>query len=220
MAVTKTTPNDNRKLAECPLCHSPGTPFFRELYFQCSECKGFFRNSQAQLSPEREKYRYETHNNDVHNAGYQAFVEPITQAVLQHCSTEDLGLDFGAGTGPVISKLLTDKGYKITQYDPYFFNHPELLAIKYDYIVCCEVMEHFQNPDKEFELLESLLMPGGKLFCMTQLYTDNINFKNWHYKNDKTHVFIYTPETIQWLNAHSGFKLQTIENRLILFHRR
>jgi len=172
-----------------------------------------------QIPPKKEKERYEEHNNFVNDPGYQSFVKPITDAVQKYCSREGLGLDFGSGTGPVISKVLTDKGYKIAQYDPFFFNHKELLAIKYDYMVCCEVMEHFQNPDKEFELLESLLMPGAYLFCMTQLYTEKVDFKSWQYKNDQTHVFIYSPDTIHWIDANTRFKLLSIEDRLIIFQR-
>ncbi|HKK11111.1 MAG TPA: class I SAM-dependent methyltransferase [Bacteroidales bacterium] len=172
-----------------------------------------------QIPPKKEKERYEEHNNFVNDPGYQSFVKPITDAVQKYCSREGLGLDFGSGTGPVISKVLTDKGYKIAQYDPFFFNHEELLAIKYDYMVCCEVMEHFQNPDKEFELLESLLMPGAYLFCMTQLYTEKVDFKSWQYKNDQTHVFIYSPDTIHWIDANTRFKLLSIEDRLIIFQR-
>jgi len=98
-----------------------------------------------------------THNNDVNDSGYHKFVSPIVNAVLNDFLPEHKGLDFGAGTGPVISKLLTDRNYQIKQYDPYFFNLPELLQKKYDYIVCCEVIEHFYDPDKEFQLLKSLL---------------------------------------------------------------
>jgi hypothetical protein len=112
---------------------------------------------------DKEKLRYEEHINDVENKGYQRFVSPITSAVLKDFSTDDKGLDFGAGTGPVISKLLEDKDYSLVQYDPFFHNFPELLKDKYNYIVSCEVIEHFYHPKKEFELLHSLIQPKGKL---------------------------------------------------------
>lgn len=164
-----------------------------------------------------EKLRYEEHINDVDNKGYQNFVSPITKAILDGYSEEDKGLDFGAGTGPVISKLLTDKNFSIVQYDPFFHNYPELLKDKYNYIACCEVMEHFYEPKKEFELLCSLLQPNGKLFCMTDLWNKSIDFHKWYYKNDQTHVFIYHKNTIKWIQKELGFSKVEIDDRLITF---
>ncbi len=165
----------------------------------------------------QEKMRYQEHINDVEDKGFQKFVSPITSAILNNFSATDKGLDFGAGTGPVISKMLNDNGFSIVQYDPFFHNHPDLLNSKYNFIACCEVIEHFYYPKKEFELLRSLLQPGGKLFCMTDLWNKNIDFHKWYYKNDQTHVFIYTIETIEWLKQNIGFSDITIEGRLITF---
>ena len=167
--------------------------------------------------PVSEKSRYEEHINDVNDLGYQNFVLPITSSVLKDFSPTDKGLDFGAGTGPVISKILADNNYSIVQYDIFFHNYPDLLKTKYNYIVCCEVIEHFYHPKKEFELLLNLLQPNGKLFCMTDLYNENIDFHKWYYKNDQTHVFIYHKNTIEWIQKEIGFSDITIDGRLITF---
>lgn len=164
-----------------------------------------------------ERLRYEEHFNDVENEGYQRFVSPITSSVLNDFSKTDKGLDFGAGTGPVISKLLKDQDYSLVQYDPFFHNFPDLLKDKYNYIVCCEVMEHFYHPKKEFELLQNLLHTKGKLYCMTDLWDESIDFHKWYYKNDQTHVFIYHINTIEWIQKEIGFSNVTIEGRLITF---
>jgi Methyltransferase domain len=60
-------------------------------------------------------------------------------------------------------------------------------------------MEHLHDPLKEFGLLKSLLKPQGKLYCMTHLYDESIDFAKWYYKNDKTHVCIYQKETVKFL---------------------
>ena len=78
-------------------------------------------------------------------------------SLLWDFTSKHTGLDFGAGTGPVISKVLKDNEYKIKQFDPFFHNYPELLKEKYDYIVCCEVMEHFYDPAKEFAGIDEQL---------------------------------------------------------------
>jgi len=174
---------------------------------------------QAEFYPslKEEQLRYETHNNDVEDLGYQEFVKPITSAVLQNFSAHHFGLDFGCGTGPVITSVLKKAAYFVTTYDPIFDNNKEALKTTYDYIVCCEVMEHFHNPLQEFQRLKKLLKPNGKLFCMTELYHENIDFSKWYYKNDPTHVFFYTEKTIEWIQKMIRFSSFEIQRRLIVF---
>ncbi len=202
----------------CPLCGSLSENFFQEKFFICSTCSGIFRPKHFLLDSISEKKRYETHNNDVNDIRYQNFVSPITKAIFKEYTSTHQGLDFGAGTGPVISKLLTDDGYNIKLYDPYFHNFPELLNHQYDYIACCEVVEHFYDPLKEFKLLKSLLKNNGALFCMTSLYDATIGFTKWYYKDDPAHVFIYQKETITWIQNNVGFSKVIIEDKLIKFY--
>jgi len=165
--------------------------------------------------PAEEKERYEEHNNDVHDERYQAFVSPIVDAVLQRHVPSEVGLDFGSGTAPVIAHLLRKKGYTIGCYDPFFANSPDLLEQQYDYIVCCEVIEHFHDPASEFARLRAMLRPGGQLYCMTMLHDETVDFQNWHYRRDPTHVFIYRAETIGWISRRFKFSDARIEGRLI-----
>lgn len=199
----------------CPLCKHHGSPFYENVFFLCAECGGIYRHKSFYPNPAEEKARYETHNNDVNDERYHQFVAPLVSAVLQDFAPHDTGLDFGAGTGPVISKLLQDKNYNIVQYDPFFHNHPELLDFKYDYIVCCEVIEHFHSPEKEFRLLRKLLKPNGIIYCMTHIYNQDINFDSWYYKNDPTHVFIYQLKALEWIKINFGFSSVSTNERLI-----
>jgi len=200
------------KANSCPLCASEGDPFYKEAFLVCRTCAGIFRPREHYPDPDREKARYETHMNNIDDPGYQQFVSPITGAVLKRFTPQHLGLDFGAGTGPVITKILTDHHYRIEPYDPFFHNDPRLLEQPYDYIVCCEVIEHFHDPNREFRLLRRLLKPGGMLYCMTYIYHDGINFDRWFYKNDFTHVFIYQERTLHWIKSSMGFRALAIEN--------
>lgn len=207
-----------KKIIEnCSLCDTPTESSLDQEFYHCKNCFGFFRPKHCYLSASEEKKRYELHNNDVNDERYQHFVSPITSAVLKECSPNDIGLDFGAGTGPVISKILTDNGYTISQYDPFFHNHPALLTKTYDYIVCCEVIEHFYDPHKEFGLLKRLLKPKGILYCMTHIYNPSIPFANWYYKKDPTHVFLYQKETFEWIKQRYDFSSISIDGRLIRF---
>lgn len=158
-----------------------------------------------------------THNNDVNNPKYQDFVMPIVDAVKANFSPHDKGLDYGAGPGPVISKLLREHGFNIAVYDPFFHPQKELIETQYNYIVACEVIEHFHYPLDEFQFLYDMLYPGGKLLCMTSIYHPDINFKTWHYKNDKTHVLFYHEKTLEYIKVRFGFQKLKIQGNLIVF---
>lgn len=204
----------------CSLCGAEAQPFQQTLgrdYFECLTCKAILLDSDFYVSEEDEAYRYETHNNDVEDPRYQNFVMPLVDAVKEHYKPGSHGLDYGSGTGPVAAKLLRDEGYTITTYDPYFDKKPAAFHRQYDFIISSEVVEHFYNPAKEFRLLQGLLKPGGHLYCMTLRYSDDINFENWHYVHDETHVIFYREKTAEWIKeAYDFFDLKLKERLIIL----
>lgn len=204
----------------CPLCSNPSTIFYqfeKRLYHQCNNCYGIFVDKALIPNRETEMLRYQKHDNDIEDEGYQKFVSPITSAIMNDFTQNHKGLDFGAGTGPVISKILKENNFLIMQYDPFFHNYPNLLESQYDYIAACEVIEHFHDPKKDFKLLKNLLHQDGKLYCMTNIYNENIDFHTWDYMSDFTHVFIYHKKTIYWIKEEFGFSDVTINDRLITY---
>ena len=209
--------NENASV-RCPLCNSESRLFYynnKKKYFKCMFCFSVFLLPEYFLSPEMEKKRYKEHNNDVNDPGYQKFVKPIIDEISVKFNQVHLGLDFGAGTGPVITKLLEEKGYKMKLYDPFFWNDPQILELKFDFIACCEVMEHFHNPAKEFKLLRSLLKAEGSIYCMTELILEEQDFSNWYYKNDPSHVFFYHNKALKWIQKNFNFSYLKIKGRLI-----
>jgi len=201
----------------CPLCDSMLFTKKNQHYFDCSTCFALVKDNRFYLTPTEEKKHYEMHNNDVNDVGYQNFTSPVTNFVLQYQRASDKGLDFGSGTGPVISKMLLDKGFDIVQYDLYFTPAENLLLEKYDYIVCSEVWEHFQQPKKELFQLLKILELGGRWIVMTLLYSDKINFESWHYRLDITHVFIFRKETMVFIAKRFKLEIELITERLIVF---
>jgi hypothetical protein len=201
----------------CPLCQSSLTTFKNIQFYDCGTCGALVRDALYYLSPEEEKKHYLKHNNDVNDSGYQNFVSPLTNQVIQHQLSSEIGLDFGSGTGPIVSKILSDNGFTIYQYDLYFEPDVERLKTHYDYIVCSEVWEHFQQPFREIEQLTSMLHPAGKLFVMTLLYDDAIDFESWHYRLDVTHVFIYRKKTMEYIAEQFDLELLFITDRIIIF---
>ncbi|WP_127844427.1 class I SAM-dependent methyltransferase [Psychroflexus aestuariivivens] len=210
----------------CPLCASKAFYFCsidepERHYFRCSSCCAVFLHPENYIDKNAEQERYETHNNDVDDPRYQKFVSPITDAVQQHFPKTAAGLDYGCGTGPVASKVLERKGFKeVALYDPFFQPHKKNLDKTYDYIICCEVMEHFFDPKFEFERLRKLLKKNGKLFCKTTILEEDISvegFINWWYNKDPTHVFFYTENTLKFISKHFDFQTVKIEAKLITF---
>jgi 2-polyprenyl-3-methyl-5-hydroxy-6-metoxy-1,4-benzoquinol methylase len=204
----------------CTLCNSNSElilSYLNRNYFRCSNCKSVFADPDNLLEYVDERNRYLEHNNDVFDPGYRDFVKPIVDLVLSKLLPDQQGLDFGAGTGPVISQMLKEKGYNIEQYDPFFCNNFELLSKKYDYIICCEVIEHFYNPRGEFAQLRSMLKPGGQLICMTDFLKDETNFQKWYYKNDPTHVFFYHQKSLDYIKEEFLFSSFTKDTRMVVF---
>lgn len=207
---------------KCTLCSGETEPFYyyekeARQYHRCPNCRAILMDKKDYPTPEEEIHRYESHNNDVEDPRYQNFVSPLVEKITQRFKPEHLGLDFGSGTGPVITKMLSDQGYKLNLFDPFFDNHPEVLREKYDYIVSCEVIEHFHKPYQEFHNLKSMLKPEGALFLKTDVYTEDTDFHAWYYKSDETHVFFYHPKTFEWIKQEFEFSELEIDGRHITF---
>jgi hypothetical protein len=207
----------------CPLCNSISSVFYnnhKRLYYNCKACDAIFLSKDSYITQEQEKKRYLEHKNDVNDPGYQRFVSPIVSFVTGNFSPEKhRGLDFGSGTGPVISRMLELEGFEMIRYDPFFYPDKKGLDEKYDFIVCCEVVEHFHRPYEEFLLLFNLLQKKGKLICMTNIYEQSTAFGSWYYKNDPTHVFIYQKETFEWIKDRVKFTSLEIDQNLVILSR-
>ena len=203
----------------CTLCGSALINKKDEYYYDCDICKALVKDEKYYLTADEEKVEYETHNNDVNDIRYQNFTMPITNYVIEKFLPEHKGLDFGSGTGPVISIKLMEKGYDIVQYDPFFAPNQSVLNNSYDYIVTCEVIEHFHNPKIEIDKLTSLLRNNGILLIMTMLYNDQIDFNGWNYRNDNTHVFIYRKETIEYIANEKKLEIDILTDRFIVLRK-
>ncbi|BDA79940.1 methyltransferase [Leptospira kobayashii] len=212
---------DTKSNDSCPLCDSSAVPFWKDEkrgnYFQCENCHSVYLNKDYHITKEAEKERYLLHNNDINDPRYLNFLTPVVEAVEANFTKDKLGLDFGAGPGPILANHLRQKGYSVNLYDLFFWNDPTTLQTQYDFIICTEVMEHFQNPKKEFELLKNLLNPKGKLLCMTDTFSESIDFPNWHYRRDLTHIFFYHEKALEYISSRFQFHSYEKKGRLIQF---
>jgi len=206
----------------CTLCNSKTTLFseYKERAFHiCSNCETVLLHPKFYLTATEEKGRYDLHSDNVEAIGYQNFVRPITDAVAKYFTAEDKGLDFGCGKTEIVKYVLEQKGFNVKGYDPFYFNQKELLKGSYNYITSCEVIEHLYYPKEVFQLLYNMLLPNGKLFLKTSLYNLDLDFEKWWYKNDPTHVTLYTLKSLDYIKNFYGYRALTIYENHIEFHK-
>lgn len=196
----------------CSLCSSDLNEVFchtslsRE-YYKCEICEMVSLDASFYLDFAEEKARYLEHNNDVLDSRYQDFVKPMVDQICDRFRPDERGLDFGAGTGPVASYLLEQKGYKISKYDPFFWPCSEALQQQYHFIFAIEVIEHLSQVRSEIAKLREMLLPSGVLFLMTEEYPpSHQEFKSWYYHQDPTHISFLNQTSFEFLKQNLGFK--------------
>lgn len=208
----------------CPLCDCIDTALYFEHkkgklkfnYYHCKSCSMVFMQRDALLKPSDESSRYLMHKNDVLNSGYEKFLRELINPVLDQITKKDFGLDYGSGPYPMLAQIVKSDGYQIDIYDPFFARDESKLSKKYDYITCCEVVEHFHYPLVEFKKLNSLLKEGGLLAIRTNIFYPDIDFESWFYKEDETHVVFYAPKTIEWICKKFHFDLIFFEENVFM----
>ncbi len=209
----------------CPLCEASNTDHYhqdnRRHYYQCQHCQLIFADPDSLLDSESEKEVYDQHENNSEDQGYRRFLSRVANPLLAKLPEGKAlkGLDFGSGPGPTLSVMLEEAGHQVAIYDPYFAPNEQVLSQQYDFITCTEAIEHFYTPKKEWQLLLSMLKPGGWLGFMTKLALDYDAFARWHYKNDPTHVSFFSQATFQFLAQRDGLDVEFVGNDVILLRK-
>ena len=127
------------------------------------------------------------------------------------------GLDYGCGPGPALAEMFKEAGFNIDIYDPYFYPDDSFLNKKYQFITCTETAEHFYNPYEEFNTIDDLLEIGGWLGVMTNFLDESINFKDWYYRKDPTHVVFYTEKTFKIIASSRSWQYEIPSKDIVLF---
>ncbi len=208
----------------CPLCHSSDTSLFSAHktgeYRQCGRCSLVFVISDHHLDEASEKERYDLHTNSSDDPNYRKFLSKVHLPVCERVEEGALGLDFGSGPGPTLSKMFEESGYKMRIYDHFYARDEDALHVNYDFITSTEVIEHLYDPFLVLDTLWGLLNEGGLLALLTQPYPEKEKFDNWYYKNDPTHVCFYSEDTMRWLETKWDARLEIIGKDVFVFHRR
>ena len=205
----------------CPICSGTNVFSFQLIgsieYFRCKTCLGLFIDPKSRLSPEEEKERYSLHNNDVDDPEYRKFLSKLYYPLIKKLKKESIGLDYGCGPGPALASMLREEGFSVDIYDPYFFPNESYRDKVYDFITCTEAAEHFYKPQREFNKLDQVLADKGILGVMTNFYEDTINFEDWYYRKDPTHVVFYTAKTLQCIAEERSWKVDIQSKNVVFF---
>ncbi len=208
---------------KCPLCLAPDQAKKVEgadsrRYYLCRNCFLIFVDSDHYITEQEEKDRYATHDNRIENQGYVKFLTRLLRPLLPYLNENMLGLDYGCGPGPTLSRLVKQEGMDCEDYDPFFVFNP--LDKSYDFILATECFEHFRRPDEEIQRVRSLLKPGGLLGLMTERWTSLEGFRKWYYTRDPTHVSFYHATTFKYICKRRRFKiLWQDEERVVILRR-
>lgn len=207
----------------CPLCEAQ-TDFYahsnQRAFNACSVCGLIHLIPEHRLGLEDERARYLLHQNSPQDSGYRTFLNRLLEPLSEKLSPGSEGLDYGCGPGPTVSAMMRERGFAMSEYDPFFVADESVLNQQYDFITCTEAAEHFFSPKKEFKRLASLLKPGAYLGMMTAAYDQKPDFSEWYYAKDPTHVSIYTPRTLSWIAKHFGWAVLSVSENVVIFQSR
>ncbi|MFC1564359.1 class I SAM-dependent methyltransferase [candidate division KSB1 bacterium] len=211
----------------CPLCSSSKTDIFHSLtnrsgrkdFCLCSECDLIFVPSAYHPSEEDEIKRYELHRNTPDDEGYRNFLNGFAESLIPFLKKNTHGLDYGCGPYPLLAEILKSRSLSVDIFDKYFFNDPVLLKKQYGFITCTETIEHFRDPGKEFDRLDSILQAGGHLGIMTGILEDREDFAGWHYIQDITHLAFYSMKTFEWIGQNYNWEIVLFRDDIVIFRK-
>jgi hypothetical protein len=208
----------------CPLCRTGAVGEYyqdkRRNYLRCTECGLVFVPSSQFLSAADEKKRYDLHRNSPDDADYCRFLGRLFIPLHQRLAPGSIGLDFGSGPEPVLSRMFAEAGHSMTIFDHYYEHVPAALERQYDFITASEVVEHLREPGKELDRLWACLKRNGWLGIMTKFAVGRAAFPEWHYKNDLTHICFFCPEAFTWLAAAWNADLIFPDDDVVLLQKR
>jgi hypothetical protein len=205
----------------CPLCGSRElAPFARahgRSFVDCAVCRLVHLVPGDRLDRAAEQRHYGTHENDAADLRYRGFLDRLALPLAEKLAPGARGLDYGSGPSPVLALMLSERGFEMAIYDPFFAPDQAVLAATYDFVTCSEVAEHFFAPGAELERLAGLLRPGAWLGVMTEVLEEGRVFADWAYARDPTHVCFYREATLAWIAARHGWTLLRPGRNVALF---
>ena len=111
--------------------------------------------------------------------------------------------------------MLEEKGHHVELYDKFYASKDSIFNKRFDFITATEVIEHLRDPMLEFKRLASTLGVGGYFALMTQLLTEETDFKSWYYKNDPSHIGFFNKQSLIYIAKELNFEVDIYSERVI-----
>lgn len=202
----------------CGLCESENKRIYYEcsqrgMYWECVNCGYIWLDPCARLSPESEKSRYSLHQNSLEKEGYLDHLGQLANPVFDLLQPKDkMGLDFGCGPIEGMKHLGKVRGIYIESYDPFFFPRSwETSDSVFDFLLCCEAIEHFYWPGRELALMKKITRDDSIWGFKSSLVPSKEAFGRWYYRSDSSHVGFFSPRSIEWMAARWGKSIYRLE---------
>jgi hypothetical protein len=113
----------------CHICDKPTESFKHEktniTYYYCEACEYIFKSPECYQDLSTQKERYNLHENDENDPGYQAYFQRFLDFILPLLDKPNTALDFGCGRSSLLASLLKKEGIDCDYYDPIY--HPDTL---------------------------------------------------------------------------------------------
>ena len=135
--------------------------------WRCSRCGSLHSKEAVDLNKYYADYPFKYHRLDYHTRiAYRNRLRMMKSLGIRADSTI---LDFGCGQGLYIDFLRT-RGYNsVSGFDSFIprYSDEKVLHKQYDFVISHDVIEHVEDPLAFFDLLVSLVAPGGTLVIGT-----------------------------------------------------
>jgi len=213
----------------CPFCKERIVLYWQNIsIWRCYHCGLLFRNPQFNDARIVELYDASWKNPMAHRdetGGTTArLAEIYLHNLLKALRIKDIQglsiLEFGAGKG-IMSETLKNAGAYVWAVEPFGFKacrkkeistvctldeiHGE---IKFDGIICINVLEHLRCPWEELRRFHALLKPCGWLYLATP-NAGGLNAQilkgKWREALKKSHLFFFKPLALENLLENTGF---------------
>jgi hypothetical protein len=202
----------------CRLCHHPARLVFEDTrpFYACNVCGLIFSDCLISIEAVERHYKDQHGNTFDWITEANGFVEWIKNMGFTVPLLSLSILDYGSGSG-LLTEALRKMGFKVDCYEPMLhgeFNRKGY-SEAYDVIILNEVVEHLEDINKTLDIVFSLLAINGVLIIKTLLTDSLINdpqnftksFKNWWYKDDPTHISLFSFLTIEYISKDRGRNL-------------
>ena len=108
-----------------------------------------------------------------------------------------------------------ERGHQVDLYDKCYASKDGIFNKRFDFITATEVIEHLRDPMVEFKRLASTLRMGGYIALMTNLLTEETDFKSWYYKKDPSHIGFFNIQYFIYIAKDLNFEFCIYSERVI-----